>query len=321
VAACEPVLLVGETGAGKTTAIQLLSFLSAQPLTILNVHAHTETSDFLGGYRPTRSAERASGGPLFAWSDGPLLSTMRSGELLLVDELSLAEDGVLERLNSVLEPGRAVTLAERAGDAPGSSAGDGAETVSAAEGWRIFATMNPGGDFGKRELSPALRNRFTEVWVGGVEAREDLRLLVAPRLNGHPDKEVLADAVADFWCVACAWCLWFLSVLAQWLGRLCRALSFASASSSTGLRRLEVSSSSLSRSKWLNERDGMGLQARLESAGARWASRRRARHCPPIPLNLSVPSFFPSLRCGEEMPRALPLEDDVLQSRSTQAKM
>lgn len=25
--------------------------------------------------------------------------------------------------------------------------------------------MNPGGDFGKRELSPALRNRFTEIWV------------------------------------------------------------------------------------------------------------------------------------------------------------
>lgn len=25
--------------------------------------------------------------------------------------------------------------------------------------------MNPGGDFGKRELSPALRSRFTEVSV------------------------------------------------------------------------------------------------------------------------------------------------------------
>ena len=127
---------------------------------------------------------------------------MRSGELLLVDELSLAEDGVLERLNSVLEPGRAVTLAERAGDAAGSASADGAETVTAAAGWRIFATMNPGGDFGKRELSPALRNRFTEVWVGGVEAREDLRLLVAPRLQGHAEQQALADAIADFWCVA-----------------------------------------------------------------------------------------------------------------------
>lgn len=25
--------------------------------------------------------------------------------------------------------------------------------------------MNPSGDYGKKELSPALRNRFTEIWV------------------------------------------------------------------------------------------------------------------------------------------------------------
>ena len=35
--------------------------------------------------------------------------------------------------------------------------------VVAAPGFRLLATMNPGGDFGKKELSPALRNRFTEV--------------------------------------------------------------------------------------------------------------------------------------------------------------
>lgn len=34
--------------------------------------------------------------------------------------------------------------------------------------------MNPGGDFGKRELSPALRSRFTEIWVPSLEEREDL---------------------------------------------------------------------------------------------------------------------------------------------------
>ena len=194
ITAGEPVLLVGETGAGKTTVVQLLSLLLRQPLRILNCHAHTETSDFVGGYRPTRAAARAAGAPLFAWADGPLLATMRSGEMLLVDELSLAEDGVLERLNSALEPGRCITLAERAGDA------EGVESVAAAESWRLLATMNPGGDFGKRELSPALRNRFTEVWVPQLEAREDLRHLIRPRLAGLEDSEAIADAIADFWC-------------------------------------------------------------------------------------------------------------------------
>lgn len=28
--------------------------------------------------------------------------------------------------------------------------------------------MNPAGDHGKRELSPALRNRFTEIWVTSI---------------------------------------------------------------------------------------------------------------------------------------------------------
>ena len=28
--------------------------------------------------------------------------------------------------------------------------------------------MNPSGDYGKRELSPALRNWFTEIWVTSI---------------------------------------------------------------------------------------------------------------------------------------------------------
>ncbi len=59
------------------------------------------------------------------------------------------------RLRSVLEPGRTLTLAERGGA--------GAEVIVAAAGFRLVATMNPGGDYGKKELSPALSNRFTQV--------------------------------------------------------------------------------------------------------------------------------------------------------------
>jgi midasin len=198
VAAGEPVLLVGDTGAGKTTVCQLLGLLLRQPLRILNCHAHTETADFIGGYRPTRAAARAAGAPPFAWVDGPLLTTMREGGLLLMDELSLAQDGVLERLNSVLETGHSITLAERGDDSAG---GCGAEVIVAAPSWRLLATMNPGGDFGKRELSPALRNRFTEIWVPALSDRDELRLLVAPRLSHDAALAPLADVLADFWCV------------------------------------------------------------------------------------------------------------------------
>ena len=40
----------------------------------------------------------------FEWADGPLVTAMRQGDIILIDELNLAEDAVLERLNrSVLK--------------------------------------------------------------------------------------------------------------------------------------------------------------------------------------------------------------------------
>ena len=35
----------------------------------------------------------------FEWADGPLVQAMKCGDMILVDELNLAEDAVLERLN------------------------------------------------------------------------------------------------------------------------------------------------------------------------------------------------------------------------------
>lgn len=44
----EPVLLVGDTGGGKTSVCQLLSTMLGSKLHILNCHQYTETSDFIG---------------------------------------------------------------------------------------------------------------------------------------------------------------------------------------------------------------------------------------------------------------------------------
>ena len=35
----------------------------------------------------------------FEWVDGPLVTAMREGDVFLLDELNLAEDSVLERIN------------------------------------------------------------------------------------------------------------------------------------------------------------------------------------------------------------------------------
>jgi MoxR-like ATPase len=116
---------------------------------------------------------------LFEWADGPLVHAMRTGQLLLLDEMSLAEDAVLERLNSVLEPSRTLVLAEKGTDA--MDEGDD-NTVVGHDNFRIFATMNPGGDYGKRELSPALRSRFTEIWVPQVTDPSDIEMVLSHTL-------------------------------------------------------------------------------------------------------------------------------------------
>ena len=69
--------------------------------------------------------------------------------MFLIDEISLADDSVLERLNSVLEPERRLLLAEKGG---GGGASNHVDHITAADGFQVFATMNPGGDFGKKEV-------------------------------------------------------------------------------------------------------------------------------------------------------------------------
>ncbi|CAD2215296.1 hypothetical protein AGDE_13628 [Angomonas deanei] len=43
--------------------------------------------------------------------------------------------------------------------------------------------MNPGGDFGKKELSPALRNRFTEIYVRPTTDENELTQILSKRLD------------------------------------------------------------------------------------------------------------------------------------------
>jgi midasin len=243
----EPVLLVGETGSGKTTVCQVLADYMAKELHVINAHQNTETGDIIGGQRPYRDRARyqaqltnqlrsffsdrpettemdleglsAEFGKLdvqslltspetpdsitshieqireswnrhnilFEWVDGTLVQAMKQGEPFLLDEISLADDSVLERLNSVLESTRTIVLAEKGGEDV---------SVVAATGFQFFATMNPGGDYGKKELSPALRNRFTEIWVPAVDDREDLvQISQASLVEGMKDA---AEVIVEF---------------------------------------------------------------------------------------------------------------------------
>ncbi|XP_075410883.1 midasin isoform X2 [Tenrec ecaudatus] len=202
----EPVLLIGDTGCGKTTICQVFAALANRKLYSVNCHLHMETSDFLGGLRPVRQKpkdkEEFGTSGLFEWHDGPLVLAMKEDGFFLLDEISLADDSVLERLNSVLEVERSLVLAEKGSV---EDKDNEVEILTAGKKFRILATMNPGGDFGKKELSPALRNRFTEIWCPQSSSREDLMQIIKRNLRpglslGRIDHKGtdIAEAMLDF---------------------------------------------------------------------------------------------------------------------------
>jgi len=57
--------------------------------------------------------------------------------------------------------------------------------------------MNPGGDFGKKELSPALNNRFTSIWVPTIDDDAELEAILTSRLD--PPYRLLTTKLLSFW--------------------------------------------------------------------------------------------------------------------------
>jgi midasin len=243
----EPVLLVGETGCGKTSVCQMYANANSRTLYPVNCHQNTETADLIGALRPIRnravleaeatseatriladlgtihtpndtrgiqkaiiSAQKSSPlapaevqvfqdvllkfrrlASMFEWHDGPLIQAMMTGGIFLLDEISLADDSVLERLNSALEPSRTMVLAERGGESAEMAC------ITAIDGFQIVATMNPGGDYGKKELSPAMRNRFTEIWVPSIDQRTDLEMIANGSWN-HDELRQFTQPLLNF---------------------------------------------------------------------------------------------------------------------------
>lgn len=95
----EAVLLVGQTGCGKTTLAELLASISGRKFYSINCHKHTEASDLLGCLRPCVKPNSIN---RFEYVNGVVIDAMLDGAVLLIDEINTAEDSVLERLNQVL---------------------------------------------------------------------------------------------------------------------------------------------------------------------------------------------------------------------------
>ncbi|KAE8307881.1 hypothetical protein BDV41DRAFT_568708 [Aspergillus transmontanensis] len=143
----EPVLLL----------CQAVAEAYKRQLLIVNAHVNLETGDLIGAQRPLLKMRQviqtniARLNALFEWSDGSLITAMKTGQYFLLDEISLADDSVLERLNS----------------------GPINSMVVADAGFQFLSTMNPGGDYGKRELSAALHEDILPILQRKLELNSE----------------------------------------------------------------------------------------------------------------------------------------------------
>lgn len=139
-----PVLLIGDTGTGKTSFIRYLACETNNGFRRLNLNGSTTADELVGHYVID---DKAKG---MRWVDGVLLDAMKNGYWLLLDELNAGLPEVLFVLQSVLDDDKFLVVAEHEG-----------EIVKPHPDFRIFATMNPSLEYaGTRDLNKALLSRF-----------------------------------------------------------------------------------------------------------------------------------------------------------------
>lgn len=236
------VMMTGPTGPGKTSAVMALCAEDEIPCATVNLNGMTTVEDLVGQLVPTEGRQgaeveqaiervaRAKHAALVAreakdaqaylaatleqthaelalehlyhegagleWRDGVLVRMMKGSEdtpytVLLADEINFGQPKVMAILNAVADARRQLTLVQHEG-----------ETVTAHDGFRLFAAMNPHYE-GTRPLNKALRDRFainmTYDYCPEVEAQfidNKALLTVADRLRTAFDQEELQTPVS-----------------------------------------------------------------------------------------------------------------------------
>ena len=172
----EAVLLIGDTGVGKTLSIEYISNYYKKKLTTINCHENMDTNDFLGSLKScVNSNNNTNNKSIFEWVDGPITSAMKEGHIVVLDEIALVMDSVLERMNSIFETDSVLVLSEK-------NINDNVEVIHPNKNFCIIGTICPSALEGKKELSQALRARFTEIYIPKY-INEDIYTIIEYKIN------------------------------------------------------------------------------------------------------------------------------------------
>ena len=135
-----PAMLKGPTGCGKSRFVEHMAWRLGRPLITIACHEDLSASDLTGRYL-IRGGETV-------WVDGPLTIAARLGAICYLDEVVEARQDTVVVIHPLTDDRRILPI-----DKTG-------ELVTAAPGFQLVISYNPGYQHATKDLKPSTRQRF-----------------------------------------------------------------------------------------------------------------------------------------------------------------
>lgn len=160
-AAGRHLLLEGPPGTGKSTLLRHVAAELERGFCFVEGNAELTPARLVGAFDPAAVLEAGYSPDVFL--DGPLVTALREGALLYVEEINRIPEETLNVLISVMSEGR--LQVPRLGE------------VAAADGFRLVAAMNPFDAVGTARISGAVYDRVCRLAMGYQAPEEELLIV------------------------------------------------------------------------------------------------------------------------------------------------
>ena len=174
------MLLEGPPGTGKSTLLRSVADALGVGFAFVEGNAELTPARLVGHFDPARVLTDGYSADVFV--DGPLVSALRNGSLLYVEEINRIPEETLNVLISVMSEGE-ITV-PRLG------------TVKSAEGFRLVAAMNPFDAVGTARISSAVYDRVCRVAMTYQDAEDEIEIVMRELAKQAGGSKVSRDWVA-----------------------------------------------------------------------------------------------------------------------------
>lgn len=153
-----PLLLKGPTGTGKSRFVEYMAHKLDKKLITISCHEETSSTDLIGRFI-IKGAETI-------WIDGPLITAVKEGAIIYLDEIAEARPDVIVAIHSLTDHRRELFI-----DKLGI-------VIKAHEDFMLVASFNPGYQRGFKELKPSTKQRFSALSFDYPETKQEIEILI-----------------------------------------------------------------------------------------------------------------------------------------------